>query len=114
MANQLAGDAQLPGAIVALEPVAPGGERAQPGFAPRRSTDVHDGRISAAQDGREIHDSAAQTLGEPRSILMTPIVDPFGFGPAIGGLREHDRITLAIAQLVRHACGGRILVPSPW
>src|ERR1700722_14574822 len=112
MADELSRDAEFPRVIVSLKPIAPRGQRTQSGLSPGRRADVHDSRVSASQYRREIDNSAAQTLRQPRSILVTPIVDPLGLGPAVGRLRENDRIAGAIAQLVRHARRRSVFIPS--
>src|ERR1700722_19204453 len=103
MTDELARNAQLPRVIVALKPVAPRGQRAQSGLSPRGGTDVHDGRISAAQYGGEIDDSPSQPLAEPRRALVAPIINPLRLGPFVRGARKYDWLAFTIAQFVRHA-----------
>ena len=92
MTNELSRRAQLPGMVVSLKSIAPRGQRAQSGLAPRRGADIHDGRIAASEHGREVDDAATQPGDEPGRILVTPVVHPFWLGPPVRRRRKHHRI----------------------
>src|SRR5438552_10892304 len=76
MADEFPRDSKLPRVIVSLKSVAPRGQGTQSRFTPGGRTDIHDGGISAAQNGGEIDDSPPQALAEPRRALMTPVIHP--------------------------------------
>src|ERR1700736_3711484 len=114
MTDELSGNSQLPGVIVALKLIAPRRQRPQGGLSPRGGANVHDGRVSASQDGGEIDDSPPKALREPRCILVAPVVHPLRLGPFISRSGKYDRLAGAVEKFARHArrCGVRVVVPS--
>src|SRR5258708_3465437 len=113
MTDEFPRNAQLPRVIISLKSVTPRGQSAQSGLAPGGGANVHDGRISAAQYGREIDDSPPQPLAEPRCALMAPVIDPLRFRPFVRASRKHHRSAVIVSKLAGHAQRSRIFVLAP-
>src|SRR5580700_8624062 len=101
LTNDLAGQPQLPGVLVAPVAVAPRCERPERGLPPGRCANVHHRRESAPEHGREVDDASAQACRQPRRILVAPVCDPLGLSPLVRTRGEDDRAPGSIAQPVR-------------
>src|SRR5688572_23228087 len=81
--HELLRQVEFPRPMVLLKAIAPRRERAQRGLRPGGRTDIRDGRKPATQHGREIEDSLAQAMAEPRRVFVAPVVHPFRPGPFV-------------------------------
>src|SRR5580658_4854531 len=110
MTDESPRNTQLPRVIVSLKSISPCGKGPQSGLSPGGGADVHDGGVSAPQYSGEIHDPPTKAFGEPRGILVTPVVHPARLGPFIGRAGKLDGPAGAIAKFTCSTCRSSVRI----